>query len=222
MQEYYYILWQIFWVVTAIITVCAYMYSDKEKTLKYMLIWSLFWALQYLFLGAFSWLLICLFSFARILASRHKKNVKIVFSSMYVIITLIWVFTYTWYISLLPIIASYIGTYALFFIKGVQFRIALIIPTSLWLIYNFYVGSIWWTIKEIIILVLHIKVIVLSATFAYRKEIYTLNYDIFVYLYNNSISKFYILWKNFQHFSYLVSHPFSRKKKWVISKLSSH
>jgi len=222
MQEYFYILWQVFWIIAAIITVSAFVYSDKEKTVKLLLVWWLFWALQFALLWAMSWAMISLFGFIRTLLAKKYENNNRTLWLMFLIIWIISYISYEDYLSLLPAIATFIATYALFSLKWTQFRIALIIPTTLWLIYNYSVGSIWWTIREIIILILHIKVILLSLAFAYKKEIYTLNYDTFVYLYNNSISHLFILWKNFQNRLFLASHPFSQKKKWIISKISSH
>ena len=196
-MDYYSILWQIFWGLAAVITVTAFLYSDKEKTVKLLLVWSLFWALQFAFLWALSGAFISIFSFVRTLLSKFKPDSDKVMWLMFFFVVLIAYYAYENIFSLFPPIATLIATYALFKLKDTQFRIALIIPTSLWLIYNYNVWSVWGTIREIIILILHIKVILLSLGFAYRKEIYTLNYDTFVYLYNNSISKAYILWKNF-------------------------
>jgi len=222
MEEYYYILGQIFWIIAAVITVCAFIYSDKDKTVKLLLAWWLFWALQFALLWALSWALISLFWFIRTLLAKKYENNNRTLWLMFFVISIISYISYENYLSLLPAVATYIATYALFRLKWTQFRIALIIPTSLWLIYNYSIGSIWWTIREIIILILHIKVILLSLAFAYKKEIYTLNYSSITYLYNSSISKTHILWKNFLHKLWIVSHPFSRKKKGIISQISSH
>jgi len=61
---------------------------------------------------------------------------------MFFIISIISYVSYESYLSLLPSIATYIATYALFRLNGTMFRVALIIPTSLWLIYNYSIGSI--------------------------------------------------------------------------------
>lgn len=222
MQEYYYIAWQTCWVIAAVITVCAFVFSDKDKTVKFLLAGWLFWALQFALLGAFSGAFISLFGFVRtFLAKKYENNHRTLWLMFFIIATISY-FSYEWYLSLLPAIASFVATYALFRLQWTAFRMALIIPTSLWLIYNYSVWSIWWTIREIIILILHIKVILLSLAFAYKQEIYTLNYDTFVYLYNNSISKIFLLWKNFQNRLWIVSHPFSHKKKSLVSKISSN
>lgn len=222
MELNYYILWQIFGILAAVITVCAFIYTDKKKILNLLLIWGIFWILQFAFLWALSWAIINCFWFIRTILAKYENNDKRVISILFIIIFIISYYTYEWPMSLLPLAATCIGTYALFYIQGVTFRIVLIVPTTLWLIYNYYVGSIWGTVREIIILILHIKVILLSMSFAYKDEIYKLNYDIFVYLYNNSFSKIFLIWQRFLHSLVSVLHLSTRKKKWVLWKISSH
>lgn len=222
MWEYYYISWQLFWVLAAAITVYAFLYNDKKKILNLLLIGWIFWILQFALLGAISWALINAFWVIRTLLAKYHHDDRRLIMFLFLIISIISYFTYKWPLSLLPLFATLIGTYALFYYQGVKFRVVLIIPTILWLVYNYYVWSIGWTVREVLILILHIKVIILSLGFAYKKEVYTLNYDIFVYLYNNSNSNVTLIWKRFLHSLSLVLHPFSRKKKWVNSKLSYH
>lgn len=203
-------------------TICAFIYTEKNSTVKFLLIWWFFGSLQFALLWAYSWALISLFGFFRTFLAKKYENNNRTLWLMFFIISIITYISYENYLSLLPSLATFVATYALFKLKWVLFRIVLIVPALLWLSYSYSIGSIWGTIREIIILILHIKVILLSLAFAYKKEIYTLNYSNMTYLYNISISKTQILWKNFQNKLSIVSHPFSRKKKWVISKLSSH
>lgn len=217
-----YFFWQLFWILAAIITICAFIYNDKKKTLNLLLIGWVFWILQFALLWALSWAFVNIFWFVRTLLAKYNQNDKRLIIFLFLIIVIISYFTYSGPLSLLPLIATLIWTYALFYYQWVTFRVMLVIPTTLWLIYNYHVGSIWGTIREIIILLLHIKVIILSLGFAYRKEIYTLNYDIFVYIYNNSVSWFTLLWKRFLHSFYHVYNIFSRRRKWIISKKLSH
>lgn len=219
MEQYYYILWQSFWILAAIITVCAFIYSDKDKTVKLLLVGSFMWFLQFLFLWALSGAFISLFGFFRIILSKLKGHDREIISLLFIIITIITYVTYDGYLSLLPAVATYIWTYAIFYLQWVSFRVALLVPTTLWLIYNYYVWSVWWTIREIIILTLHIKVIILSLGFAYRAEIYKLNYDIFVYLYNNSFSRVWVALIRSQAFLKSVWQKSFQKMKWVSSKM---
>lgn len=58
---------------------------------------------------------------------------------------------YTGWISWLPITASVLGTYALFFLKGVRMRCVMLLGTSLWLVHNHGVGSIGGTALEAVL-----------------------------------------------------------------------
>jgi len=76
-----------------------------------------------------------------LLAKKYENNNRTLWL-MFFIISIISYVAYENYLSLLPAISTYIATYALFRLQGTTFRIALIIPTTLWLIYNYFVGSI--------------------------------------------------------------------------------
>lgn len=58
----------------------------------------------------------------------------------------------TSWLSMLPIIASCIGTTALFLLHGVRMRVLMLVGTSLWLINNIVSGSIGGTALEAVIL----------------------------------------------------------------------
>ncbi len=51
-------------------------------------------------------------------------------------------------LSLLPIAASCIGTYALFFQSGVRMRALMLVGTLCWLVNNVIVGSVGGTVLE--------------------------------------------------------------------------
>lgn len=217
-----YILWQTFWILAAALTIWAFIYDNKEKTINILLIGGIFWILQFLLLWAYSWAIVNCFWFLRTLFAKYHYNDKKLLIFLFFIIGIINYFSYKGPISLLPLLATSIATYALFYAEWIRFRVILIIPSILWLIYSYTVWSIGGTIREIIILILHLKVILLSMTFAYKQEIYKLNYDIFVYLYNTSYSKAYLVWKKFQHFFTSAWNIFSRKKNGNHSKTLFH
>lgn len=55
------------------------------------------------------------------------------------------------WLSLLPIVASCIGTYALFFLDGLRMRALMVLGTLLWLVNNLLVGSIGGTALEAVL-----------------------------------------------------------------------
>jgi hypothetical protein len=61
----------------------------------------------------------------------------------------LWLFT-SW-ISWLPIAASVMGTYALFFLQRIRMRLVMLVGTSFWLIHNLGVGSIGGTFLEAVL-----------------------------------------------------------------------
>lgn len=58
---------------------------------------------------------------------------------------------YTSWVSWLPIMASVLGTYALFFLKGVPMRFVMLWGTALWLVHNYWVGSVGGTVLEAVL-----------------------------------------------------------------------
>jgi len=63
------------------------------------------------------------------------------------------VLLYTSWVSWLPITASVLGTGALFFLKGIPMRMVMFGGTVLWLIHNYFVGSIGGTVLEAVLCV---------------------------------------------------------------------
>lgn len=58
---------------------------------------------------------------------------------------------YTSWVSWLPITASVLGTYALFFLKGIPMRFVMLWGTALWLVHNYLVGSVGGTVLEAVL-----------------------------------------------------------------------
>lgn len=58
---------------------------------------------------------------------------------------------YNSWVSWLPILASVLGTYALFFLKGVPMRFVMLWGTALWLVHNYWVGSVGGTVLEAVL-----------------------------------------------------------------------
>lgn len=58
--------------------------------------------------------------------------------------------SHSW-VSWLPIVASVVGTYALFFLKGLRMRQLMLVGTGLWLVHNAWVGSIGGFCLELVI-----------------------------------------------------------------------
>lgn len=61
------------------------------------------------------------------------------------------------WLSLLPIIASCIGTFSLFFLHGLRMRALMLVGTVLWLVNNLLVGSIGGTLLEGVLMVTNVR-----------------------------------------------------------------
>ena len=66
---------------------------------------------------------------------------------------------FTSWISWLPITASVLGTFALFFLKGVQMRLVMLGGTALWLVHNYLVGSLGGTVLEAVLCITNLVTI---------------------------------------------------------------
>ena len=69
-------------------------------------------------------------------------------------------FLYTSWISWLPITASVLGTFALFFLNGIPMRLVMLVGTSLWLIHDYGVGSVGGTVLEAVLCIVNLTTII--------------------------------------------------------------
>jgi len=67
---------------------------------------------------------------------------------------------YTSWVSWLPITASVLGTFALFFLQRVRMRLVMLVGTAFWLVHNFLVGSFGGTVLEGVLLLVNVVTLV--------------------------------------------------------------
>jgi hypothetical protein len=86
-------------------------------------------------------------SLGRSLAAVHYpyKAVGLVFMAMSLLCGAL---LYTSWISWLPITASVLGTFALYFLRDIAMRLVMLCGTVLWLVHNYWVGSAGGTVLE--------------------------------------------------------------------------
>ena len=77
---------------------------------------------------------------------------------------------YTSWISWLPITASVLGTFALFFLTHVRMRLVMLSGTVLWLIHNYWVGSAGGTLLEGVLCIVNIFTLVRMVRMGQRPE----------------------------------------------------
>jgi hypothetical protein len=77
---------------------------------------------------------------------------------------------YTSWVSWLPITASVLGTFALFFLKHVRMRLVMLSGTVLWLIHNYWVGSAGGTLLEGVLCIVNIVTLLRMVRMAKKPE----------------------------------------------------
>jgi hypothetical protein len=108
---------------------------------------------MWLVLAVVIWLIDMIRWFA---ALKFPKNIKL-FSIFFILYWINAVYNFESLISIFAILASIWNLYLFFFLnwKWLSFRLGLLWTTILWLSYHILNQSIWWTINETIILILH-------------------------------------------------------------------
>lgn len=139
-----FIIAQIIGIIALIVLMISFQKNTKEKLLKYQMVSSFLYAIQYLFLGAYTG---CLMNFTcmvrNYIFNRYKNKVPIYYL---IIVILIMIFlsmlTYSGLISLLPMIAVVLYSCALWYGNLKIVRITDIISCLLFIIYNIKVLAI--------------------------------------------------------------------------------
>lgn len=133
------------------ITLAAYLQKEDTHVKKFMMVSVFFWGIHYFLLGIMTWVAIIMIWYIRLILSTKYKKSKRSFVFIICITLLSWLYTYTGIISLLPVLASLIATYAFFFLEKIRLRISFIWVSSLWLIHNISIGAIAGILNEIMV-----------------------------------------------------------------------
>ncbi|MGL1957271.1 MAG: YgjV family protein [Colwellia sp.] len=132
---------------------CFYQRNDKNLKII-MLIMNLNNTIHFALLGAATASLGSLLSVFRTGLALKTSN-KLVAIIFIIISILFGYFISDSYQDFFPILATCIGTYALFFLNGIKMRIAFILGALCWLTNNILVGSIGGTLLEITLLIVN-------------------------------------------------------------------
>ncbi|MES2581839.1 MAG: YgjV family protein [Pseudomonadota bacterium] len=97
-------------------------------------------------------------SVVRSILSLYTRSVWVALAVVAVNLALGYGLATVWW-NWLPPIASCTGTLALFLLKGIRMRLAMLVGTTLWIINNAMAGSIGGTALEVVILVVNIYTI---------------------------------------------------------------
>lgn len=147
-----FIIAQIIGIVALIVLMLSFQRNEKRVLLKYQTISSLLYAIQYVFLEAYTGSLMNLTCMARnIIFNKYKNRVPIYW--LIIIVALMVVFsllTYNGIISLLPMFAVILYSIAVWYGNLKVIRITEVISCSLFIIYNIRVLAITGLIATII------------------------------------------------------------------------
>lgn len=136
---------QVMGCIALIVLILSFQKNNKKQLLKYQIISSFIYGIQYFFLNAYSGCLINFMCMIRnyIFNKYEKEKTPIHWLVLVVILLIIAsIFTYNGLISILPTIAVLLYTFAIWTGNLKVIRFTEIISCSLYIIYNVYVLAI--------------------------------------------------------------------------------
>lgn len=132
--------------------VASFLQRDDRRFKLYMTGECIAYVVHFLMLGVPTAAASSLVSVARSVTSLYSRSVWFAAGFVALNIALGLQFATTWW-SWFPLLASCIGTLALFLLEGVRMRLAMLLGTLLWLASNILSGSIGGTALELVILI---------------------------------------------------------------------
>lgn len=136
---------------------CFYQKDDRRLKL-FMVAMNINHTLHFALLGAYTSVASALLSIARTSLALHTSSRMAAYSFM--LITLVWgAFLAERWFDLLPIIASCIGTYTVFCLRGIAMRFGFLLGALFWLANNIIVGSIGLTMLETVLIIVNLNTI---------------------------------------------------------------
>jgi len=142
---------QAIWFLAMFIIFYAFTIKDDTKLIKVLTLSNVFWIIHFYLLGNIWALIATLVAVIRLFLSlKYKKNLSALLFVSFLSVFL-WYFSYEGYISLFPIIATILASYAFFYLEKAALRVFLIIVSTMWLYYHIQTGSISGVINEIIV-----------------------------------------------------------------------
>lgn len=165
---------QITWFFAMFIIFYAFTIKDDVKLIKVLSFSNIFWIIHFFLLWNI-WALIatCVAMFRLFLSLKYKRNLWALLLVAFLSIFLGY-FSYEWYISLFPIVATILASYAFFYLEKTALRIFLLAVSTMWLYYHINTWSISWVINE---LVVQATLCLTIYRFIYERERFSYNTD---------------------------------------------
>ncbi len=209
----------------------AYFQKDDNNVKKLMLLSSLFWWTHFFLLWVYSGLASTIIWVFRLFLSMKYQKSKKAFTSIILMIIIALFLTYDWLLSLFPILTSLIWAYSFFFLEKIKLRLAMLLSSSIWLVYHVSIWSISWVLNEsftqiILILTVYRMMHPEWGSHYYMNKVRDIlwktshpDYDRFIFIRDKVSSYRDTLWTNFHKILHYDLRAFFWNQKWKLSNL---
>ena len=143
---------QSIWLIAFLVSIYNFLFCKNKKFIFFTMIASLIWGIHFHIIGLTAAALINGVDVIKnILALKYERN-KYLASLFVIVYIIIWFLTYNWYISLIPTLNAVLGTFLVFFVRGIWLNLGFIVVVMLWGVYNFLWHSIGGFMTDITLL----------------------------------------------------------------------
>ena len=149
---------QLFGYAAFVLGVLSFLQKDDRRFKLYMSAECLAYVVHFALLGNPTAVASSVISVARSVLSLYTKAAWVAFVMVALNLALGWGLVELWW-HWLPLLASCIGTLALFLLSGIRMRLVMLLGTGCWLVNNILSGSIGGTALELVILVTNLRTI---------------------------------------------------------------
>ena len=149
---------QLFGYAAFVLGVLSFLQKDDRRFKLYMSAECLAYVVHFALLGNPTAVASSVISVARSVLSLYTKAAWVAFVMVALNLALGWGLVELWW-NWLPLLASCIGTLALFLLSGIRMRLVMLLGTGCWLVNNILSGSIGGTALELVILVTNLRTI---------------------------------------------------------------
>ena len=149
---------QLFGYAAFVLGVMSFLQKDDRRFKLYMSAECLAYVVHFALLGNPTAVASSVISVARSVLSLYTKAPWVAFALVALNLALGWHLVEVWW-NWLPLLASCIGTLALFLLSGIRMRLTMLVGTGCWLANNILSGSIGGTALELVILATNLRTI---------------------------------------------------------------
>lgn len=167
-------IWQSVGFFAMFIIFYAFTIKDDVKLIRVLSFSNIFWVIHFFLLWNIWALIATIVAMIRLyLSMKYKRNMWALLFVAFLSIFLGY-FSYEWYLSLLPIVATILASYWFFFLEKIPLRVLLIFVSAMWLYYHIQTGSMSGVINEIVV---QGTICFTIYRFIYERERFTYNID---------------------------------------------